>query len=370
MLAALEIARRGLGRVEPNPMVGCILVHEGVCIGQGYHSHFGGPHAERAAVDDARRKGYADRLRGSTAYVTLEPCCHQGKTPPCTRLLLDVGVRRVVVGLEDPFPDVAGKGFAQLRASGVQVEAGVQAESVRQLLAPYLKRTTTRLPWIIAKWAMSLDGRIATRDGASQWISNTESRAIVHQLRSRVDAIVVGRGTALADDPLLTARLPDGQPPLRTALRVVVDSNLSIDPKSQLVQTAQQFPTLIWSGPTADTEKIQTLKRFGCEVEVSATREADLRLDGLLKFLVQEHDATNVLVEGGSKLLGSLLDLRQIDECHAFIGPKLIGGSDAPSPIGGMGIAVIADGPRCIPLSQQFIGQDIYSQCRIDWLGR
>lgn len=366
MREALQLAKQGQGRVEPNPMVGCVLVRDGFRFGTGYHTHYGGPHAERVAIEDIRSTGFSDRLAGSTAYVTLEPCCHHGKTPPCTDLLIQVGVHRVVVALEDPFQHVAGKGIAQLRAAGIQVAVGEQSEAASELLAPYLKRTQKQLPWVIGKWAMSLDGRIATNTGDSQWISNSESRAIAHQLRSRVDAILVGRGTAETDDPLLTARLADGHP-LRTALRVVVDSQLSLDKTSQLAQTAELFPTLLWAGPNADPEKARKLEKLGCHVEISSQPDADLRLEELLRFLVREHHATNVLVEGGSKLLGSLFDNRQLDECHVFIAPKIMGGTGAIAPIGGRGFSLVSETPKCYAMHQQAVGDDVYWTCRIAW---
>lgn len=367
MQAALQLAESGMGRVEPNPMVGCILVRDGQLIASGYHGYFGGPHAERAAVQAARDLGLDDRLRGCTAYVTLEPCCHQGKTAPCTDLLIEVEVARVVVAMQDPFPSVAGQGIRQLRAAGIQVDLDICSQSSRQLNAPYLKRVEKGYPWVIAKWAMSLDGRIATRTGSSQWISSPPSREIVHRLRSRMDAIIVGRGTALKDDPLLTARLPNDETSLRKALRVVVDSQLSLSPESRIARTAAEYPTLIWTAPDADRNKAQGLRQRGCRLAMSSTRDRLHGLDELLQFLVSEYSATNVLVEGGQDLLGSLADLRQIDECHVFVAPKIIGGKSAVSPIGGLGIPDISRGPACTNVCQRSSGDDIYFSCRLDW---
>ncbi len=219
MQRAIALARRGEGFVEPNPMVGCVLVRDGNVVGEGWHQRFGGPHAEVVALQAA-----GGDARGATAYVSLEPCCHHGKTPPCTQALIDAGVARVVIAMHDSFAEVAGGGVKQLREAGIEVTVGLLDDEARQLNAPYLKLIEQGRPWVIAKWAMTLDGRIASKTGSSQWISGEASRAIGHGLRGRVDAIIVGRGTAAADDPLLTTRLSDGNKPPRTATRVVFES--------------------------------------------------------------------------------------------------------------------------------------------------
>jgi diaminohydroxyphosphoribosylaminopyrimidine deaminase / 5-amino-6-(5-phosphoribosylamino)uracil reductase len=196
MARALELARRGEGLVEPNPMVGCVIADYDEVIGEGWHRRFGFAHAEVEAL-----AAVGPRARGATAYVTLEPCCHFGKTAPCTQALIAAGIRRVVAALADPFPQISGRGFRELTAAGIEVEIGLMESEARRLNAPYLKRVATGRPWVIAKWAMTLDGKLATRSGDSRWISGPESREIVHQLRGRVDAILIGRGTAVADDP-------------------------------------------------------------------------------------------------------------------------------------------------------------------------
>lgn len=370
MLEALRLAEQGVGKVEPNPAVGCVLVSHGKLIGSGYHARFGEAHAERAAIGQARLLGNENRLSGCTAYVTLEPCCHHGKTPPCTDALLNIGVGRVVVAVEDPFAAVSGKGIGLLRSAGIQVDVGLEAEAAVQLNAAYFKRLATGFPWVIAKWAMSLDGRIATSTGHSQWISSEASRQWVHQLRSRVDAILVGRGTAIEDDPLLTARLPDDQPPSRTALRVVTDSRLALPVSSRLVQTAAQFQTLIWTTPSADLNQAQVLRSAGCRVESSRTTQPAESLLQLLQFLVQEYSVTNLLVEGGGRLLGSLFDLRQIDQCEVFIAPKLIGGANAVSPLAGIGVSAIRSGPECYAVQFRTSDTDVHYSCRLRWPNR
>src|ERR1043165_4425203 len=236
MLRAIDLARRGQGHVEPNPMVGCVIVQGEEVVGEGWHKLFGSPHAEVHALNAA-----GERARGATMYVTLEPCCHQGKTPPCTDAIVAAGISRVVAAIEDSFPQVAGRGAAILREAGIAVEFGACAAEARRQNAPYLHLLRTGQPYVHAKWAMSLDGKIATRTGASRWISNKASQQRTHLLRGRMDAIIVGIGTALADDPLLTARPPGPRAPCR----VVLDSRARLPLMSQLVRTAREVPTLV-----------------------------------------------------------------------------------------------------------------------------
>ena len=359
MREALRLAAMGQGLVEPNPMVGCVLVNETRQIGAGYHKKFGGPHAEVEALVDANGK----RIEGATAYVTLEPCCHFGKTPPCADALIAAKVARVVAATRDPHAVVDGGGIARLRAAGIEVQVGLLETEALELNAPYFKRIATGKPWVIAKWAMSLDGKIATRTGHSQWISGESSRRWVHELRGRVDAVVVGIGTALADDPLLTAR-PAG---LRQALRVVVDSRLRLPVESQLVQTARTEPLLICAGPNADSGKATKLEALGCKVWISPTEDRQQRLNEILAMLAQQTHATNVLVEGGSELLGSLFDIQQIDQCEVFIAPKLIGGHASPSPLAGLGIEKVGDGPALDLMQHQTRDQDVHLTYRLRW---
>lgn len=368
---AIDLAARGEGYVEPNPLVGCVLVAptdgtgEEVLLGEGFHARFGQAHAERAALADARLRGNAERLIGATAYVTLEPCCHHGKTPPCTTALIEAGIARVVVAQLDPFPQVAGQGVAALRAAGLSVQVGEEQAAAEQLNAPYLKRLRTGRPWMIAKWAMSLDGKLATHTGDSQWISGETSRAWVQQLRGRVDAILVGSRTALLDNPRLTARTPDTPP--RTALRVVLDSQLQLPLQSNLALTAGQVPVLLVAGPDASPEKAQRLRDLGCHVHLSPHANRNQRLDALLEHLASRYRATNVLVEGGGELLGSLLELQQIDQCEVFIAPKLIGGQAAPSAIGGQGLAALCDGPQVTQWRVGPSGEDSHIHMRLNW---
>lgn len=333
MARALELARQGQGRVEPNPMVACVIAHGAEIVGEGWHRRYGGPHAEIEALAIA-----GTRAAGATLYVTLEPCCHHGKTPPCSRAVIEAGVRRVVVAMSDPFPQVAGGGFAELVSAGIEVVVGIEEQAARELNAPYLKRVETGLPWVIAKWAMSLDGKLATRSRDSRWISNEASRRIVHELRGRVDAIIVGRGTAEADDPLLTAR-PAGS---RVATRVVLDSHARLASDSQLMRTAREVPVLVAVAQDAPSRDVERLAASGCEVFRCAGSTHAERLQSLLGELGRR-EMTNVLVEGGAQVLGTLVDARLLDEVQIFIAPKIIGGADAPGPVAGLGVEAISE---------------------------
>ena len=361
MLRALDLARRGQGFVEPNPLVGCVVVQGQEIVGEGWHQRFGGPHAEIEALRAA-----GEKAKGATFFVTLEPCCHHGKTPPCTDALIGAGARRVVAAMRDPFPRVAGGGIEQLTAAGIEVEVGLHEQEARELNAPYLKLLATGRPWVIAKWAMTLDGKLATKTGDSKWISGEASRRAVHELRGRVDAIVVGRRTAELDDPLLTARLEHGSPP-RVAARIVVDSRARLASGSQLVRTAGQIPTLVAAGPEAAEADRKRLAQAGCEVLPLAASGQNDRLLALLDELGRRR-MTNVLVEGGSELLGALFDLQQIDEVHTFIAPKLVGGNDAPSPLGGSGMERMAEAIALGHLQvRNMDGGDLYWTGRLQW---
>ena len=359
MQHALEIARQGQGTVEPNPMVGCVIVEHEQCIASGWHQLHGKEHAEISALRTLP-DGKQD-LSQATLYVTLEPCCHAGKTPPCTQAILDAGIRRVVVGLTDPFPQVNGGGIAELRNAGVEVIEGVCEDEARQLCAPYLNLIAHQRPWITAKWAMTLDGKIATTTGSSQWISNPQCRERVHELRGRMDGILVGHQTAIVDDPQLTARPANAVVP-RLATRIVLAQNPQLALSSHLVQTAKQIPVLVTAGPRADHSQLALLEQQG--VEVLKFDEDPAILDGLLTEL-GKRDFTNLLVEGGSQLLGCLLDRRLIDEVHVFVAPCLIGGQQAPGPVAGRGMDQMADALKIRNPVIQTIDDNIYISGRL-----
>ena len=349
MRQALALAGRGRGRVEPNPMVGAVVLDAaGQLAGEGWHQKFGAAHAEVHAFAMA-----GERARGGTLYVTLEPCCHFGKTPPCTDLALKSGVRRVVAAMADPYPKVAGGGLAILRAAGVDVTVGVGEADARILNAPNLKLLATGRPWVHLKWAMSLDGKIATRTGDSKWISGEESRAIVHELRGRMDAILVGGGTVRADDPALTAR-PAGP---RTAVRAVVSRSGELPESCQLKRTAREVPVIVFTAKGNET-KLAGWTADGAEV---------LGIDSLDDVLTElgRRRMTNVLVEGGAGLLGSFLDANAADEVHAFIAPSIIGGDTALSPVGGRGSERIAGIAKLVEPTTRVVGRDVYIHGRL-----
>ena len=352
---AARLAWRGHGGAEPNPMVGCVVVQGGQVVGEGWHTQFGQPHAEVEAL-----RGAGSAARGATMLVTLEPCCHHGKTPPCVEAIIDCGIARVVFAVDDPHMTITGGGAERLAAAGIQVARGLLGPEARALNAPYFKLITRRRPWVIAKWAMSLDGKIASHSGDSRWISGPPAREVVHRLRRRVDAIVVGHGTAVADDPLLTAR-PPGQ---RTVTRIVMDSHAALSLSSQLVQTANEAPVLVAVGPDATEASCAALQDAGCEVFRCGSDDPSGRLTAVLDELGRR-EMTNVLVEGGSTLLGTCFDAGELDEFHVFIAPKLIGGRKAPSPLGGRGHQLISQAVELPDAKMTQVGNDVYITGRV-----
>ena len=347
MRRALELARQGRGYVEPNPLVGAVVVREGKPVGEGWHRKFGEAHAEVNALAAA-----GAHARGATLYVTLEPCCHLGKTPPCTDAIIKAGIARVVAAMTDPFPQVSGEGIAKLRAAAISVEVGVLEAEARALNAPYLTLLEKQQPFVHAKWAMTLDGKIATRIGQSKWISGEVSRRRVHALRGLMDAIIVGANTVRQDDPLLTARPPGPRAPVRVVLSN--DGILPLD--CQLLKTAREVPVLL-AGPRIEKSRA-VLEGLGCTVLATADIAELLAEFGRRRF-------TNVLVEGGAAVLGSFRDAGLIDEVHVFIAPKLIGGERALSPIGGSGADVLADGLRLAATTCERLGDDWYINGRV-----
>ena len=337
MRQALELAQRGQGFVEPNPMVGCVLVKDGRIIGEGFHEAFGGPHAEINAIRSVQEP---QRLRGATAYVTLEPCCHTGKTPPCCDALIDAGIARVVAAMRDPFPRVDGGGITRLRSRSIEIDLGVLQDDAEAINAAYLMRVRHARPWVIAKWAMSLDGKIATASGESQWITGEASRADVHRLRARVDAIVTGMGTVNADDPTLTAR--NVTPIPRTALRVVMCRRSLPSKNSNLIQSLDVAPVLIAAGPLIDEGDFTPLRQAGADVFRLDSDEPTVMAEALMAHLYRQ-GATNVMLEGGGAILGSFADASLIDECHVYIGSTIIGGASAIGPLEGKGAQRMQD---------------------------
>lgn len=382
MARALELAARGAGWTNPNPQVGAVIVKDGRIIGEGWHTAYGKLHAEREALAHC-----AEDPRGATIYVTLEPCCHWGKTPPCTEAIIEAGIARVVVGAPDPNPLVAGKGFAVLRAAGIEVVEGVLLDECRAINEVFFHYIQSGLPLVIAKYAMTLDGKIATRTGASRWITSDVARAKVHEDRHRYAAIAVGIGTVLADDPELTSRIPGRE--TKDPLRVVVDSSARTPLASKLVQTAREIPTLIAVAAQAPAERIAALEEAGCEVFVSpvgsapaasmaeqAANEAVVRaarptehdrvdLRALLAYLGKEKAIDSVIVEGGATLLWSSFSEGLVDRVQAYIAPKIFGGAGAPSPVQGLGVEMPAGAIQCSTPTITRLGQDILLECEV-----
>jgi diaminohydroxyphosphoribosylaminopyrimidine deaminase/5-amino-6-(5-phosphoribosylamino)uracil reductase len=332
MRRALELAARGQGQVSPSPLVGCVIVSPaGEVVGEGFYLYEQLRHAETIALEQAR-----EHARGATAYVTLEPHAHHGRTPPCTEALIRAGITRVIASIEDPNPLVSGKGFADLRAAGVEVRTGLLERQAARLNEAYIHAMRYGRPFIHLKLACSLDGKIATRAGDSRWITGEESRARVQELRHLYDAILIGSGTATADDPLLTDR--SGQPRRRPLVRVVLDENLSLSSESQLAKTAQEFPTLVFASESTDDTAAAILAKHGVEVLRSGGRDLQSVLRELGRRSIQ-----SVLVEGGAHVAGLFLDAGLIDKASFFIAPIIIGSRDAPAAIGGIGAEKIAD---------------------------
>lgn len=335
MRLALELAGRARGRTSPNPLVGCVIVKDGEIIGEGYHQKAGTPHAEVHALREA-----GERAAGADVYVTLEPCSHYGRTPPCADALIAAGVRRVVAAMTDPNPLVAGRGLARLREAGIQVEVGLLEKEARKLNEGWLYYISRKMPFVIWKYAMTLDGKTATRTGDSRWISSEQSRLLVHQLRNEADGILVGSGTVLADDPALTTRLPEGG---RDAVRIVVDSHGRTPPGAQVVRLAQisAAPTLIATTEQSSVTWRQQMQADGVEVLVLPEQAGRVDLTALLQELARR-GLVNLLLESGGELAWSMLAAGLIQKVYAFIAPKLAGGLMAPTPLQGAGIERMA----------------------------
>ena len=363
MREALDLARRGAGRVHPNPMVGAVLIRGDAVIGRGWHARCGGPHAEVNAIGDAREAGHKD-LSDATLYVTLEPCCHTGRTPPCTELIIATGIRTVVCAMRDPNPLVGGKGIARLRAEGITVIDGVLEGESRALNRAFIKYITTKKPFVLLKSAMSLDGKIATSTGESQWISCAASRADVHRLRSEFTAVMAGIGTVLADDPLLTARPGGADTP--QPVRIIADSNLRIPLDSRIVKSARAPRTIVAccaetlardpSGEIAN--KAAALKAAG--IEILPIREQDGRLD-LANLAVQlgKMEIDSVLLEAGGTLAEGALKAGIVDRARFYVAPFIIGGERAKSAIAGAGVATLAEAWRVSDPTVERSGVDL-----------
>jgi diaminohydroxyphosphoribosylaminopyrimidine deaminase / 5-amino-6-(5-phosphoribosylamino)uracil reductase len=357
MRAALALARRGLGTVWPNPAVGCVIVNDGGVVGRGWTQPGGRPHGETEAL---RRAGEA--ARGAIAYVSLEPCCHWGQTPPCVDALIAAGVRRVVVALEDPDPRVAGEGLRRLRAAGLDVEVGLYAEEAAEVNAGFLSRLQLGRPLVTFKLATSLDGRIAIANGESQWITGPPARERAHALRASHDAIMVGTGTVVADDPQLTCRLPGLDH--RSPVRVVIDRHLRIPPTARIIADAHRVPTWVLTFRSADRgRRARFLANRVTLIDVDDDGEGQIDLAAALRAL-GARGITRLLVEGGARLAAAFFRARLIDRVVWAHAPLVIGGEGIPA-IAGLDLAALADAPAFERLSTQTIGDDVLTTFRV-----
>lgn len=354
MQFALELAQKGCGWTSPNPMVGAVLVKDGRVIGSGYHVRYGGPHAERNALAACTQSP-----KGATLYVTLEPCCHYGKTPPCTAAIIEQGIGRVVIGSPDPNPLVAGKGVAALRSHGIQVTEGVlraQCDRLNQVFLHYIRRQT---PYVVMKYAMTMDGKLATHTGLSRWITGEEARRRVHADRHRYSAVMIGVGTVLADDPLLTCRLPHSKNPTR----IVCDTHLRTPLDSRIIQTARDVPTILATG--CQEEHLRApYRKAGCRICTVPELAGHLDLQWLMKELGRQ-EIDSILLEGGGTLNWAALQSGIVQRVQAYIAPKLFGGAAAKSPVEGLGVAAPADAVRLSPPTITRLGDDFLLESEV-----
>lgn len=353
---AIALAERGMGWVNPNPLVGAVIVKDGRIVAEGWHEQYGGLHAERNAFRNCQ-----EDPAGATMYVTLEPCCHYGKTPPCTEAVIEHRIARIVVGMGDPNPLVAGKGIEILRKAGVEVITGVREKKIREQNKVFLKYITTRQPWIVLKTAMTLDGKIAAFTGDSHWVTGEEARMRVQEMRRNCMGIMVGAGTVQTDNPMLNCRL-DGN--VRQPVRIIVDSGARLSLNSRLVETAPEYRTIIAHTGRAGTEKLSALSEKGVELLTCAEEEDRVDLGDLMRQL-GGMGIDSVLLEGGGQLNESFLRRGLVDEVYTFIAPKIIGGSEAKTPVEGNGIAKMSEAIQLKEISCERIGEDILVKGRI-----
>lgn len=351
MRIALELAKKGIGYTKQNPLVGAVIVKNGKIIGEGYHQVYGSHHAEVNAIQNA-----TEDVKGATMYVTLEPCSHYGKTPPCANYIVEKGIKRVVVALEDPNPEVSGKGINILRDSGIEVVTGILEEESRKLNEIFIKYIRTKLPFCIVKTAMTLDGKIATSTGDSKWITNEESRKYVHLLRHRVSAIMVGIGTVLQDNPYLNTRLEEGLG--SDPIRIIVDTHARIPLEANVLDNKSSSRTIIATTELASKEKLRKLEDKGAEIIITPLRNNQVDLNYLINAL-GERGIDSILLEGGSELNYSAIEAGIVDKVNIFIAPKFIGGREAKTPVGGLGKELMKDAVLLSGIQIHKFGEDI-----------
>ncbi|HEY1276349.1 MAG TPA: bifunctional diaminohydroxyphosphoribosylaminopyrimidine deaminase/5-amino-6-(5-phosphoribosylamino)uracil reductase RibD [Thermoleophilaceae bacterium] len=361
LLRAIELAGRARGHTSPNPLVGAIVVKQGRVIGEGWHTAAGEPHAERMALESCN-----EDPAGATLYVSLEPCAHHGRTPPCTEAIVEAGIVRVVVASDDPTPKASGRGLGVLRDEGIEVDLfnGVVSEQARLLNQPFRKHARTGRPLVIFKSAMTLDGKVATRTGNSQWISNELSRARAHRWRAESDAVAVGIGTALADDPQLTARI---EGVARQPRRVVFDSEARLPIESQLVRGVSEVPVTVVCSRAAARTSTQALESAGVDVIVSHGANEAARVASALDEL-GARDVQTLLLEGGPHLAGAFLEAGEIDEARIFVAPMVAGGRDARTAVDGIGVGEIAGAVHAVGVEVERLGDDVLISARLrEW---
>ena len=350
MRLAIRLAKRAEGLTSPNPIVGAVIVKNGKVVGRGYHKMCGMPHAEVNALRQAGLKA-----RGATIYVTLEPCDHFGKTPPCTDALINSGVKRVVIGMKDPNPLNNGKGMKKLNSNGIKTDIGILKDEAIEMNKPFIKSVTKKLPYVTVKTAQSIDGKIATKTGDSKWITSEASRKFVHDLRSSVDAVMVGVNTIIKDDPLLTSR---GTRFKKQPIRVVVDSRLSTPVGAKIFSDVKISPVIIVTTKKSDRKKIGQIEKKGARVIILKSSRGGLDLKSLMNKLTNM-GIINVLVEGGGNLIAGLVESRLVDKFLFFIAPKIIGGKNAITSVEGAGIKMIKDAAELKNIKLRKIGPDI-----------
>ena len=350
MRRALSLAAKGEGRTSPNPMVGAVIVRQGGVVGEGWHQRAGRPHAEVEALKQA-----GSRAQGADMVLNLEPCCHHGRTPPCTDALIAAGIRRVYVGMQDPNPQVAGKGARALRRAGIEVTTGILRKECERLNEVFIKYIRTGLPFVTLKAAISLDGKIATSSGESQWITGAAARKVVHGIRNRVDAIVVGAGTVLKDDPQLTTRL--GKKKGRNPVRVVLDTESMVPLKARVFHRTQGDRVIYVTSDQAPVSRLRRLDKAGVEVWRLPEKGEGVALEDVMRRLAQ-NELLHVLIEGGSRINASALGEGIVDKVVFFLAPILIGGNGAVGVIGGPGIQQLKDAFRIRQPSVTAVGED------------
>ncbi len=363
---AIELAEGGRGQVSPNPLVGAVIGRHDEVLGEGFHQELGGPHAEIEAIRAAEGRD----LDGATMYVSLEPCCHHGRTPPCTDAIQEAGIGRLVVASDDPSEHASGRGLGILRDEGIEVvvadgELAVRARLINQ---SFRKHARTGRPWVLFKSAMTLDGKVATRGGDSKWISGEESRRLAHHWRAQCDAVAVGIGTALADDPQLTARLSDpAHPVIRQPRRVVFDSLARLPLDSKLVLGAREVPLTVVVSRAAPRTATDALATHGADVIVATGQNEPARVCSALDQL-GGHGIGSILLEGGPHLAGAFMDAGEVDEMRLFLAPMVLGGRTARDPLEGEGVDAIADAARALTLECERVGEDLLVSARIkEW---